>query len=215
MIGPSSSHTAGVVRIGNVARRILGHRPSRAVISFHGSLAKTYRGHGSDKAIVAGLLNYKPDDMRIRDSLKHAEEKGFSYEIKTVELEGVHPNTVVLELFCDKTRDFTLQGASVGGGNILIQKIDGIDVEFDGYYDTLIVRHKDEPGAISAVTSIFTVEKINIAGMKVYRENRLRQGGDAIMVIEVDEKLNKELTTTISSLRPIDQVTLLRGASHD
>jgi L-serine dehydratase len=209
MIGPSSSHTAGVVRIGNVARRILGHTPSRALVQFHGSLAKTYRGHGSDKAIIAGLLGFKPDDTRIRDSLELAKEAGLSYEIETVTLEDAHPNTVVLNLCCDKTSgSFTLQAASVGGGSILVQKINDIDVLFDGYYDTLIVIHEDAPGALSLVSNVLAVEKINIAGMKMYRA---KKGGRAIMVIEVDEHLDKNIAAVISTLPRIHQVTVLRG----
>ena len=211
MIGPSSSHTAGVVRIGNVARRILGHTPSSAHIQFHGSLAKTYRGHGSDKAIVAGLLGFKPDDMRIRDSLELARETGLSYKIETIELENAHPNTVLLALSCNETEGFfTLQAASVGGGNILVQKINEIDVLFDGYYDTLIVIHQDMPGAVSLVTNVLAVEKINIAGMKMYRA---KKGGRAIMVIEVDGKIDKHLAVALSGLPLVEQVTILAGVS--
>ena len=203
MIGPSSSHTAGVVRIGNVARRILGHTPSRAIIQFHGSLAKTYEGHGSDKAIVAGLLGFKPDDVRIRDSLELAKKAGLSYEIKQVELEDAHPNTVLLDL-----NGLTMQAASVGGGNILVQKINDIDVLFDGNYDTLIIIHRDKPGAVASVTNFLALEKINIAGMKVYRS---KKGGSAIMVIEVDGLLNKKLAAMLEQLPSIQQVTILYG----
>ena len=211
MIGPSSSHTAGVVRIGNIARRILGHTPSRAIIQFHGSLAKTYRGHGSDKAAVAGLLGFKADDMRIRDSMSLAEGAGLSYEIETIELENVHPNTVVLSLYCDETKGaFTLQAASVGGGNILVQKINDVDVLFDGYYDTLVIQHQDMPGAVSLVSNVLAVEKINIAGMKMYRS---KKGGQSIMVIEVDGHLDKKLAKTLAGLPLIDQVTLIAGTS--
>lgn len=211
MIGPSSSHTAGVVRIGNIARRILGHTPSHAHIQFHGSLAKTYRGHGSDKAVVAGLLGFRPDDVRIRDSLELAKEAGLSYEIETIWLENVHPNTMVLDLSCDETKDrFTLQAASVGGGNILVQKINEIDVLFDGYYDTLIIIHQDMPGAVSLVSNVLVMEKINIAGMKVYRS---KKGGRAIMVIEVDGRLDKQLAPKMAGLPLIEQVTVLTGMS--
>ena len=211
MIGPSSSHTAGVVRIGNIARRILGHTPSHAHIQFHGSLAKTYRGHGSDKAVVAGLLGFRPDDVRIRDSLELAKEAGLSYEIETIWLENVHPNTMVLDLSCDETKDrFTLQAASVGGGNILVQKINEIDVLFDGYYDTLIIIHQDMPGAVSLVSNVLVMEKINIAGMKVYRS---KKGGRAIMVIEVDGRLDKQLASKMAGLPLIEQVTVLTGMS--
>ena len=210
MIGPSSSHTAGVVRIGNVARRILGKTPCHARIQFHGSLAKTYRGHGSDKAIVAGLMGFKPDDMRIKDSLELSEKAGFSYEIETIEMENAHPNTVVLSLTCNETSDFfTLQAASVGGGNILVQKINNIDVLFTGYYDTLVILHRDMPGALSLVTSVLAVQNINIAEMKMYRS---KKGGEAIMVIEVDEHLDKELVSTLKGLPMMEQITLLKGS---
>lgn len=213
MIGPSSSHTAGVVRIGNVARRILGHTPSHARIQFHGSLAKTYAGHGSDKAIVAGLLGFKPDDVRIRDSLSLADGAGLSFHIETVELEGAHPNTVALDLSCNETNAaFTVQAASVGGGNILVQKIDEIDVSFSGYNDTLVIIHQDMPGALSLVTNVLAVEKINIAEMKMYRS---KKGGRAIMVIEVDGYLDKKLVKTLRVLPLMEQVTLLAGISHD
>jgi len=174
-------------------------------------LAKTYRGHGSDKAIIAGLLGFKPDDTRIRDSLKLAKASGLSYEIETIQLEGVHPNTLVLTLFCAETKDtFTLQAASVGGGNILVQKINEIDVLFDGYYDTLIIIHKDTPGAVSLVTNVLAEEKINIAGMKMYRA---KKGGRAIMIIEVDGRLDKKLAFEVGCLPHIEQVTVLAGVS--
>lgn len=215
MIGPSSSHTAGVVRIGNVARRILGRTPNHACIQFHGSLAKTYRGHGSDKAIVAGLMGFAPDDTRIRDSLSLANERGFAFEIATVELENVHPNTVLISAeLSDERGDnhIAMQAASVGGGNILVQEINGIEVSFDGYYDTLVVIHQDQPGAISLATSVLAVAQINIAGMKVYRAQK---GGRAIMVIEADGQLDKKLVSTLSNLPLIEQVTVLKGVSHD
>ncbi|MCL1997893.1 MAG: L-serine ammonia-lyase, iron-sulfur-dependent subunit beta [Turicibacter sp.] len=207
MIGPSSSHTAGVVRIGNVARRILGATPEKAHIFFHGSLAKTFRGHGSDKAIVAGLLGFKPEDVRIRNSLELAGEMGLTFEIRTVELENVHPNTVVLEL--EGSKPLTMQAASVGGGNIMVQKINEIDVLFDGYYDTLVIIHEDAPGAVSLVTNILAVEKINIANMKMHRS---KKGGKGIMIIEVDGRLDRSLTNVIAALPRVEQVTKLTGA---
>jgi len=207
MIGPSSSHTAGVVRIGNVARSILGHTPSHARILFHGSLAKTYRGHGSDRAIVAGLLGFDTDDMRIRDSLELAKDSGLSFEIETTHVDGAHPNTVLL--FLDS---LTMQAASVGGGNILVQKINEIDVRFKGYHDTLITLHKDSPGVVASVTNFFAAKEINIADMKVYRD---KKGGRAIMLIEVDDRIDNCISVAIGQLPLIEQVTLIRGLFHD
>ncbi|MCL2015266.1 MAG: L-serine ammonia-lyase, iron-sulfur-dependent subunit beta [Defluviitaleaceae bacterium] len=207
MIGPSSSHTAGVVRIGNIARRILGATPNKAIVQFHGSLAKTYKGHGSDKAIIAGLLGFPPDDVRIRDSLGLSPD--LDYKIEVVELENAHPNTVLLELFSEKLqKTLKMQAASVGGGNILVQKINEIDVLFDGYHDTLVIIHKDKPGAVSLVSNVLAVEKINIAEMKMYRS---KKGGQAIMIIELDEQVDKSLATTLSALPLMTKVTLLSG----
>ena len=128
MIGPSSSHTAGLVRIGNVAHEMLGDTPDYAHIQFHGSLAKTYRGHGSDKAIVAGLMGFETDDARIRDSLKLAKEGGMKYDIETVVLENAHPNTVVVHGGKAGEEAITLRASSIGGGNIEIEEINGATI---------------------------------------------------------------------------------------
>lgn len=138
MIGPSSSHTAGAVRLGLMARKILGEPAVRADINLHGSFAQTYRGHGTDKALIAGILGFAPDDERIREALQLAEEKGLSYRFQKVNLEQAHPNTAVIHLTGTSGRTARVRGSSVGGGNIRITNIDGYEVELTGTYPALI-----------------------------------------------------------------------------
>jgi len=206
MVGPSSSHTAGVVRIGNVARRILNARPKKALIRFHGSFASTYSGHGSDRAVIAGLLGFRPDDERIRDSLKIAAENGMEFEFATVNIPGAHPNTLVIEIEAEDGAALELTGVSTGGGNMLITSINGTDVHFDGLYTTLLIEHKDVPGVISVVTSVLNVEGINIAGMNVFRK---RKYGGATMIILIDGELDEHSVRSLETLPHVTRVTLI------
>lgn len=186
MIGPSSSHTAGAVRIGKVARILMGTEPVKADIGLFGSFAKTYKGHGTDKAIMAGIMGMNPDDDRIRNSLELAEEKKIEYRFKEVFIENAHPNTTVIELTDKSNKKTILQGASVGGGNIQITEINGMAVDFSGQYDTLIVLHQDVPGIIAEVTGFLAERNINIFSFKLSRKER---GGTAVMTIEADETI--------------------------
>ncbi len=204
MVGPSSSHTAGAVRIGRVARELLGEEPVEVVVKFHGSFARTYQGHGTDKAIIAGLLGMNPDDLRIRDSLEIAHEIGLKYTFERTDLQEAHPNIAYIEAEGKSGRKVSIIGSSVGGGNILIKQVDGLDVEFSGQYDTLIIPHQDAPGVVAAVTNMLAQNWINIANMKVYRSGR---GGDAIMVIETDQKIGQELVADLEKLSRVSKVT--------
>ncbi|MGE5581179.1 MAG: L-serine ammonia-lyase, iron-sulfur-dependent subunit beta [Bacillota bacterium] len=204
MVGPSSSHTAGAVRIGIIARELLGEPPLSVVVKFHGSFARTYKGHGTDRAIIAGLMGMSPDDLRIRESLSLAAEAGLEFSFESIDLLEAHPNTVLLEITGVSGKKVTVVGASVGGGNILIKKVNGLNVEFSGEYDTLIVSHQDAPGVIAAVTNLLAYNGINIANMKVYRSGR---GGDAIMIIETDQGLGEELVAMISKMPRITSAT--------
>lgn len=195
MVGPSSSHTAGAVRIARVARMLLDEDVKKAVIKFHGSFAATYKGHGTDKAIIGGLMGYTTDDMRIRDSLKLAEKAGIDFKIETVALGDVHPNTVIIEALGVSGKKVSIMGSSVGGGNIVIVKINGLDVEFSGQFCTLVIEHMDKPGTIAAVTGILGSNAINIAIMKVYRSYK---GAKAIMVIETDQSVNASVIEEIN-----------------
>ena len=204
MVGPSSSHTAGAVRIGSMARTLLGDEPVEARIHLHGSFAETGPGHGTDRALLAGLLGMKPDDLRIPNAYEEANRAGMAYSFRTVELRDAHPNTALLELTGKSGKQLTLQASSIGGGAIVVNKIDGIDVNFTGDFNTLIVRNQDESGSVAAITSILSQVHINVANMSV---NRRRRGGDALMVIETDQHIKPRQVEFLSELPGILSVT--------
>lgn len=208
MVGPSSSHTAGVVRIGNVVWKIFGEVPTYIKIGFFGSFAKTYVGHGSDKAIIAGILGFKTDDSRIKNSLAIAEKEGISFSFEKIHLEKAHPNTIVVEVNNEDDKYLCLQGESIGGGNIIIRKINNTTVDFNGQCDTIIISYFDVKGIISLVTNLLTLEQINIASMKVYRANK---EGEALMIVETDQKLDKALGKTIMGLHYVKNATVLES----
>ena len=204
MVGPSSSHTAGAARIGNMGRTLLGEEVARADIGLYGSFAETGFGHGTDRALLAGLLGMKPDDLRIPNAYEEANRAGMAYSFRTVELRDAHPNTALLELTGKSGKKLTLQAASIGGGAIVVNKIDGIDVNFTGDFNTLIVRNQDESGSVAAITSILSQVHINVANMSV---NRHRRGGDALMGIETDQHIKPRQVEFLSELPGILSVT--------
>ncbi len=206
MIGPSSSHTAGAARIGRVTRQLLGERPVRAVVSFHGSFEKTYQGHGTDRAVVGGLMDMGVDDERLRDSLALARQEGLQVTFRPVHLKDAHPNTVVVEAVGESGRRVRVQAASIGGGSIRVLYLDGLEVGFSGEKTTLVIRHRDAPGAIAVVTRLLSEEKINIATMRVFRREA---GGAAAMAIELDARPSPGLMERLRSLSAIKEVTLL------
>ncbi len=206
MIGPSSSHTAGAARIGKIARKILGLPPVLADIGLAGSFALTYKGHGTDKALIAGILGMNPDDERIRNSLDIAREQGLKFDFHTVKIPRAHPNTVVIHLTAENGSECTVQGASVGGGNILINRLNGIDTAFTGQRDTLIIPHNDAPGTIAAVTALLADSGINIGN---FRLNRPNKGYQAVMTIEIDGKFNVAMTAQLKALPNIINVVYL------
>lgn len=207
MIGPSSSHTAGAARIGRVVRQLLGEQPARVVISFYGSFAKTYQGHGTDKAVVGGLMDMAVDDARIRDSLSLAQAAGMDYRFENIELKEAHANTALIQAWTKNGRHIEVQAASVGGGSIRVEKINGLHVNFTGEQNTLIITHRDEPGAIAHVTGVLADEQMNIATMQVFRR---QAGGEAIMVIETDGLPKPETLSQLRTLAEISSVTLLK-----
>ena len=204
MVGPSSSHTAGAARIGSMARTLLGSKPVKAAIHLHGSFAETGFGHGTDRALVAGLLGMKPDDLRIPNAFEEAEKAGLRYTIDEIDLRDAHPNTAVLELTGKGGRTLTVQASSLGGGRIMVNKLDGIEVNFTGESNTLVVRNQDEFGSVAAVTSILNQLRVNVANMSVHRHKR---GGDALMVIETDQHIKPKQVEFISELPGILGVT--------
>lgn len=207
MIGPSSSHTAGAARIGRVARKLLGEAPVTVDIALHGSFAATAKGHGTDRALVAGLLNMKVDDPRLRDSMQLAEQAGLSVSFRTVDLPNAHPNTVLIDAV-GATRQITVRAASVGGGAIRVEEVQGLKVNFSGEAHTLILPHRDRPGVIARVSGVLAAAGINIGTMQLSREEA---GGNAVMVLEVDAAPGAETLSALEALTDVHRVTLLRA----
>ena len=197
MVGPSSSHTAGAVRMGFVGRKLLGFQPARANIDLHGSFAATGAGHGTDKAIVAGLLAMKPDDPDIPRSFQLAKENRMEVHIQTVDLRDAHPNTAVMTLIGEWGRTVVVNASSLGGGRIRVNSIDGMESAFSADMPTLIIRNEDKPGIVSEVSSCLARQKVNIAGMQLYRD---RKQGLSVMVLECDQPLSEELIDDIQML---------------
>ena len=204
MVGPSSSHTAGAARIGAMARTLLGEEVADAKLHLYGSFAETGKGHGTDRALVAGLLGMKPDDLRIPNAFVEAKKAGLRYTIDEIDLRDAHPNTAVLELTGKGGHALTVQASSLGGGRIMVNKLDGIEVNFTGESNTLVVRNQDEFGSVAAVTSILNQLRVNVANMSVHRHKR---GGDALMVIETDQHIKPKQVEFISELPGILGVT--------
>jgi L-serine dehydratase len=207
MVGPSSSHTAGAVRIGNVARRLLAERVASARITLHGSFRATGRGHGTDRAIVAGLLGMHVDDSRIPDSFEIAEKEGLDFSLTGADLgDSFHPNTAKIDLTGVSGTELEVVASSVGGGRIRVVQIDGLDVSFSGECPTLIVQNVDQPGHVAEVTSMLEHKSVNIAAMQLVRENR---GGKAAMVIECDQEIPAEAVKWLTRLEGVIKVIYL------
>lgn len=206
MVGPSSSHTAGAVRIGRVARLLFGECPASAEILLFGSFAATYRGHGTDTAIVGGLLDMATDDPRLPDAFSHAEEAGMAITIAPGKGLYPHPNTAALHL-ANGAGDRTLQltGTSIGGGNVEIVGINGFSMKLSASYPTLTIRHRDETGVIAIITGLLGGCGINIAHMSVDRRSR---SGEAMMVLECDGIPGPDTLETISALQMVQEIRL-------
>lgn len=208
MIGPSSSHTAGAVRLGYIAQKVLGEKAVKAEIELCGSFAQTYRGHGTDKALVAGILGMKSDDERIRNSLTIAEDEGLEYHFRTVSIPSAHPNTARITLTGEHGAYSELCGASIGGGNILVTEINGLEVSVTGQHNTLVVLHHDKPGTIAAVTNFMAYSGLNIGN---FRLTRPRKGGEAVMTIEVDGEVPSVLFESLKILPNIINVLRIKA----
>lgn len=206
MVGPSSSHTAGAVRIGYMTRKLLGEQPQKADIYLHGSFGATGVGHGTDKALIAGLLGMEPDDERIPFSEEIAQKEGLTVKISLKNIRDAHPNTAVLVVEGGNERSLKVQACSLGGGRIFINKIDDIDVNFTGEKPTLIVHNQDQPGHVAEVTSMLSHKSVNIATMQLYRDKR---GGYAVMVIETDQEVPENAIKWLEHLEGIIKVTYI------
>ena len=209
MVGPSSSHTAGAVKIGRVSLRLLGEPVKAAKIYFHGSFLATGKGHGTDKALIAGLLGLHVDDPGIPDSFALAKEAGMTFDLEGIDLGDVHPNSVKLELTGKTGRTLEVVAASVGGGQIQVCELDGLRADFSGDYPTLIVHNLDQPGHVTEVASMLAHKSINIATMQIHRDGR---GRHAVMVIECDQEVPQESIAWLEHLEGILKVTYLSMA---
>lgn len=206
MVGPSSSHTAGAVRMGYISGLLLQDKPRAVEIGLHGSFATTGLGHGTDKALIAGLLGMKPDDVRIPNSFELANKEGLEFSFTKVSLKDAHPNTAVLKLTGEKGRMLEVQAVSLGGGRIMVHKLDGIQVDFTAERPTLIVHNIDQPGHVAEVTSTLAHKSVNIATLQMYRDKR---GGYAVMVVETDQPVPGESIEWLEHLEGIIKVTYI------
>lgn len=206
MVGPSSSHTAGAARIGYVSRQLLGEDLKKAEILLHGSFAATGKGHGTDKAIVAGLLGMMPDDERIPDSFDIAKSQGIELSVGEALLKTEYANACLLNLESVNGRSLSIMAASLGGGRISIEQIDGIDTHFSGDYPTLIVHNLDQPGHVAEVTSTLAHKSVNIATLNLYRDKR---GGYAVMIVETDQDIPETAIKWIEHLEGVIKVTYI------
>ena len=204
MVGPSSSHTAGAVRIGRMARTLLGDEPVKAALHLHGSFATTGVGHGTDKALIAGLLGMAPDDLDIPLSFDIAADRGLKFTFGEDDLRDAHPNSVRMELVGRADRRLNMQACSTGGGRIMVTRLNGIDVSFTGDYNTLVIHNRDAAGSVAEVTTLLSRQKINVANMNLCRSAR---GGSAIMVIETDQAVPPVTLLFLEELEGITQVT--------
>lgn len=212
MVGPSSSHTAGAVRIGLMGRRLLGGTPKKAEILLHGSFALTGQGHGTDRALVAGLLGMAPDDARIPDSFRYAQAAEMDYTFGTVSLRDAHPNTALLRLDDGNGQQVEFAAASLGGGRIRVEELDGQKVAFSGDLPTLIIQNRDQPGHVAEVTSMLSHRGINIATMQLFRD---RRGGHAAMVIEMDQALDERGLNWLRHLEGVYGAIFIEGSQAD
>ncbi len=206
MVGPSSSHTAGAVKIGLVTAKLLGEPPVKADIFLYGSFTATGKGHGTDLALIAGLLGMQPDDRRIPNSFEEAKKAGLSYFFGEADLKDAHPNTAVIKAFGKSGASVLVEACSIGGGRIEVRKIDGIETVFDLEYHTLIVYNEDKPGYIAQVSSVLDQWQVNIATMRLCRNSK---GGVAVMVLECDQSIPKTAADYISALPGIVKTRLL------
>lgn len=205
MVGPSSSHTAGAVKIGQFAKKLFNSEIKTIEVIFYGSFAKTYKGHGTDIAIVGGILGFKTDDNRMKHSIDIAKDREINVIFNEDYSEVEHPNTARI-ILSNKIKLSEIIGVSIGGGNIKISELNGFKINLYGEYTTLLVENYDKFGAVADVTNILAKYKINIAHMEVSRHTK---GENALMIIEIDDKINKDIIKEISTLKNIKNTVVL------
>ncbi|MEF9934028.1 MAG: L-serine ammonia-lyase, iron-sulfur-dependent subunit beta [Clostridium sp.] len=204
MIGPSSSHTAGAARLGKIARGIVGSNFKRVEFYLHGSFAETYKGHGTDRALVAGILGMDTHDERLRSALEIAEGHGIDVKFIKTDLGEEHPNTVRMVFYMNDGGISEITGSSIGGGSIVVTDIDGEQVEFTGLNPTVIIRQKDIVGLVSRISTIMVENNIGIATMKMGRN-----GKDAFVILETDTEIPENVIESIKTLPDIMYVKVI------
>lgn len=205
MVGPSSSHTAGAVKIGYFAKKLFNSQIKKIEVIFYGSFAKTYKGHGTDIAIVGGILGFKTDDSKMKNSIDIAKQRGIEIMFNESYIEVEHPNTARI-ILSNEFKQSEIVGVSIGGGNIKISELNGFKINLYSEYTTLLVENYDKFGAVADVTNILAKYKINIAHMEVSRHTK---GENALMLIEIDDKIDENIIKEISSLKNIKNTVLL------
>lgn len=208
MIGPSSSHTAGAVSIALMARKMFPEAIQKVTFTLYGSFAKTYRGHGTDRALLGGILGFATDDERIRDAFALAKEMNVEYEyIIDEKTRTNHPNTADIDIIGVTGHTLSIRGESIGGGKMKIVRINNIHVEFTGEYSTLIVHQQDKPGVVAHITQALSEQEVNIAFMRLFREDK---GANAYTVVESDEAIPAEVLDKIRTNPNVDNLMLIQ-----
>ena len=213
MIGPSSSHTAGALKIAFIAGRMVKDKPVDVKFVLYGSFARTYHGHGTDRALVGGILGYHPDDERIRDSFDHAKEEGLTFHFEeNFEDKEIYPNTVDIYVTGADGTVMSLRGKSIGGGNAVITRLNGVDVELSGNYSTMIVEHIDKKGTLAFITTVLSAYDLNIGSLRLYRESK---GKMAYAIIEVDTNVDMRVAEAIRGIDTVRDVILVPAIKLD
>ncbi len=208
MIGPSSSHTAGAVSIALMARKMFPEPIQKVTFTLYGSFAKTYRGHGTDRALLGGILGFSTDNEKIRDAFTYAKEMQVEYEfIIDDHTQTNHPNTADIDIIGTSGHTLSVRGESIGGGKMKIVRIDNIDVEFTGEYSTLIVHQQDKPGVVAHITQALSEYEVNIAFMRLFRETK---GANAYTVVESDHPIPEAVLDQIRTNPNVDDLMLIQ-----
>ena len=208
MVGPSSSHTAGAVSMALLARKLFPAEIKKVEFTLYGSFAKTYRGHGTDRALLGGIMGFQTDDLRIRDSLSIAKERNLDYHFSIGQDTGEeHPNTADIDMTGVNGERLFVRGVSIGGGKVKIVRLNQIDVDFTGEYSTLIISQTDRPGVVAHITKVLSEREVNIAFMRLFREEK---GAKAFTVVESDERIPDEVVEQIRENPLVSDVMLVQ-----
>ena len=212
MIGPSSSHTAGAARLGKIAKTIVNKPIQEVTFFLHGSFKETYKGHGTDRALIAGILGMGPEDPRLKDAPILAEKQGLKFSFIPADLGQVHPNTVKFLIIDEDNIKWEVLGSSIGGGLVEINEINGNKVQITGEYPTIITCHDDIPGTVAKISALFYEEKINIAFLKLVRSQK---GMGATMTFEVDHSVPDHIIESIKQVEGINRVIVINQSGRD